>query len=102
MQEIVALALNDGAHRVEQGLLTLLEHLDEHAGALIGILNLLFLFVFFHTQGSSALVAVIHQDVAVADLQGRDIVAQGHCQAARFFFQFHIKVGCHLLAAVGA
>ena len=42
-EEIVLLALDDSAHGVEQGLLALLEHLDEHAGALVGILNLFLL-----------------------------------------------------------
>ena len=64
MQEIVALALDDGAHGVEQRLLALLEHLNKHARALIGVLNLFLLLILLHAQGSRALVAVIHQEYA--------------------------------------
>ena len=101
-REIVMLALDDGAHRVEQRLLPLLEHLDEHAGTLVGILNLLLLLGLLHRHGIGTLVALIHHGITLTDLQCGDIVAQRDRQAAIFLIDLDVKIGGHLLAAVSA
>ena len=101
-QEILLLALDDGAHGVEQGLLALFEHLDEHAGPLVGILNLFFLLVLLDAQVAGFFIAVIHQGIALADLQRGNVVAQGDCQTSSVFVQLDIKVGCHLLGDIRA
>ena len=98
--EVVGLALDDGTHRVEQCLLSLLEHLDKHAGALIGILYLFFLLILLDGQCAGAAVTLVHQGIAFADLQCGDIVAQCHCHAFCLLIQFHIKVGRDLVAGV--